>query len=182
MKKIILLLLITVSCSSQKNKYNETFDENKNLVKFENFTVEDKSIVWTMVFDGDSTKVINDLKGNLKLNFTNNVRGNAKDLSLLCKNISIFGKGNFNLDFKIDFKDNKYRVTASNFVFQNTMQFNFGGVSTDVKKFNLEYFFLQKKTNTINRKLQTKTDLKCMDELLTTLFKVKSENTKNNNW
>jgi len=169
MKQILLFLLISTFCYSQQ-EYNETYDDKKNLIKFENFTIEEKIIVWKMIFEGDSVKVMKNLKSNLKLNFTQTAIGSVKDLSLNCGSISIQLAPNFTLDFKIEFKENKYRVIATNFVFENAMNVNAGLFITSRQYNNIEYFCLKDRTGTFRKQSQMKHDLKCMDELLKNLF------------
>lgn len=170
MKKILLLLLICNSVFAQ-NK-NQTLDENKNLVMYENFEIEDNIIVWKKVFEIENVDILNDLRENLKLKFNKDNSGSVKDLSLNCKGTSVQLAANFNLDFRVDIKEGKYRIMATNFIFESPMQFSSGMISTSRQSYNLEYFIV-KKNNTFRKNFQVKADLECMNEVLTSLFTIK---------
>ena len=129
MKKILLLLLISFSAVAQ--------DE---VIGTQNFSVnDDKIIIWTKIFEIDSINVLESFKQKLNIHFLNENSGYVDNLKLRCeKTISMYAEGNFKINFRIDFKENKYRVIASNIVFENNIQLNFGGVSTSKSYTNIE--------------------------------------------
>ena len=117
MKKILLLLLISFSAVAQ--------DE---VIGTQNFSVnDDKIIIWTKIFEIDSINVLESFKQKLNIHFLNENSGYVDNLKLRCeKTISMYAEGNFKINFRIDFKENKYRVIASNIVFENNIQLTYG--------------------------------------------------------
>jgi hypothetical protein len=175
-----MFTFISVNCFSQEEK-KEVYNDKKDLIKFENFEIENNVIVWRKVFEIDSIDVIATFHENLKLKFNKDNSGTVSNLSLNCKGTSIQLGANFNLDFRIDLKDGKYRVTATNFIFESPMQFSSGMVSTSRMNYNLEYFLL-KKNFTLRKNFQVKADLECMNKVLTDLFTIKSILPNNDKW
>lgn len=174
MKKIFLLLFIlnTLSSFAQKNHDDGIYATTKDEKLSENFSVEKNVITWKKVFEFKENPIPY-LKQNSNLKFKDSIFGTADNLLLRCRNISFYCKNDFQINFKIETKENKYRVTVSNIVFKNAININFGGVSTDDKLILLEEAELRFKDNTIRKNNQSVINLNCIDEFLTELFTIK---------
>lgn len=159
MKKILLLILISFNCYSQDAA--------------ENFTVENNQIIWIKIYNLSDTESIDNLKNNLSLKFSDPNFGTAENLELRCDDIAIYSKETFKLNFKIEKKDNRYRVIVSNIVFNNSINLNFGTVSTDEKFNTIESMELRNSDNTLRKNKQSLRNRNCLNEYLTELFKIK---------
>jgi hypothetical protein len=165
MKKILLLLLISFSAVAQ--------DE---VIDTQNFSVnDDKIIIWTKIYEIDSINVLESFKQKLNIHFLNQNSGYVDNLKLRCKEmISIYAEGNFKVNFRIDFKEDKYRIIVSNIVFENTMQYNYGSISTSKNYSNIEDYELRTRDNLLRKNEQSISNRICLNELFESLFSVKN--------
>ncbi|MBF4484400.1 hypothetical protein [Flavobacterium sp. CSZ] len=153
MKKIhIFLLFISIS----------NFAQNNN-----NFSLENKSIEWSYVFELKPGENISLLKDNLILDFKNDNFGISKNQTISCSGISIYSRLPFNFNFRIESKDDKYRVVVSNIIFNDNLNF---GNSTTTK---LEMYAL-KNDSEIKQNGQNNKNLNCLNEYFLNIFKIKS--------
>jgi hypothetical protein len=136
------------------------------------FRLANKNIIWEVVFELKEGETIEGLKNNLKLKFNDEGFGTAEELQLDCKGVNMWLKGNFKTNYKIETKDNRYRVTASNFIFEDTMEINFGSVRTAAKTTPLEFYELKDSNGTIRPNNQTQRDMQCLDHQLRQLFTI----------
>lgn len=142
------------------------FAQNNN-----NFSVESKSLEWSYVFELNTGENISLLKDNLTLDFKNDNFGTSKDQTISCNGLSIYSRLPFNFNFKIESKDNKYRVVVSNIIFNDNL--NFGNNTTT----KIEIYAL-KNSSEIKQNTQNIKNLNCLNEYFLNIFKIKS--TKSN--
>jgi hypothetical protein len=170
--KQILLLLIAINCFSQNNEVSEN----------QNFSVNNENLmIWTKIYEIDSVDVLSKLRQKQNLNFINENSGIAVDLKLRCKKtLSMYAEDSFKINFRIDFKENKYRIVVSNIVFNNSFQFNYAGVSTSKITSNIEEYELRNKDNQLRKNSQSLSNRICLDEFFDNLFSIK--NIKEDKW
>lgn len=156
-KKLLLLIFIT----------NISFSQNKN------FSIEDKLIVWNLVYEDSTT--ISELKNNPKLEFKTDSTGYIKKTNFEDKKLNQMSG-----EFKIESKKGKYRVSAFNIIFYvNPIGLYSGGISMQtISEFTIEKSLI-KKNGTIRESSLgynlTETLNPHLVELFTIKKKVKSE-------
>ncbi|TRX01878.1 hypothetical protein [Flavobacterium gawalongense] len=123
--KNILLLLIFIT--------NISFSQNKN------FTIEDKLIIWKLVYE-DSTN-ISELKNNPRLEFNTDSTGYIKKTNFEDKKIN-----QLTGEFKIESKKGKYRVSIFNIkFFVEPVGLYSGGISMQtISEFTIEKSLIRK--------------------------------------
>jgi len=164
MNKILLLLTLIIF-------QNNTFCQKKTIDS--SFSISNKKVVWSKIYKSENKDVIKLLKSKLILNFNADSTGTAKDLKLLCKNISIYSKNNFSIIFKIEFKENMYKVTATNFIFENQNQLNVSELHSELKYFNIENYILTRELNFKNDGFNSRTTT-CLNNFLSELFSIEN--------
>lgn len=161
MKKIIVLLLISFSGFSQvKDSIPNTF------------FVENGVLFWEKVYTLENNQKFEDIKKNLKLKFLTESTGESKNIEINCSSCSMFIGSPLSINFQIDYKDNKYKIIASNFIIQESMQFNFGYVTTSKNEATLESYILRNKDKTIRQNSTNVLNMKKYNEALSNLFKI----------
>jgi len=176
MKKVLFLLLISTICFSQENtKYIEVFNNEKELIEFQNFSLDNNFIIWQKVFESNDKDVTGYFRKQLRLTFLNEDSGTSINNNLECKGIAFYASGNFNFKFLIEIKENKYRVSVSGINFENQLQYNVGNVSTSNSSINLESVALRDSNNTFRKNSQIKTDLECLNQYFTNLFTIQNK-------
>lgn len=174
MRKIILILLIAILTQSCYYQNGHT----KYTKMPESFSIENKTIInWEKIYVLKENEKIEDLKNNLKLKISNDFIGSISDNQCKCPGGSIFMDWNFNFNYKIDVKDNRYRVSISNIIFKNGMQYYYYGVTTTKDISTLEYFAL-KNNGEFKISFQNKANLECLDRYFTKLFTIQQNSKK----
>jgi hypothetical protein len=122
-KKLLLLIFIT----------NISFSQNKN------FSIEDKLIVWNLVYEESTT--ISELKNNPRLEFKTDSAGYIKKTNFEDKKLNQMSG-----EFKIESKKGKYRVSAFNIIFYvNPIGLYSGGISMQtISEFTIEKSLIKK--------------------------------------
>jgi hypothetical protein len=105
MKKMVFLLLFSVSCFAQVN----------------NFIVKNNSLIWETVFISNETNIPQLLQRHPRLNVIsseNNIyKGTGTEIRNTCPGASAFMDNEFSFDFEIELREGKYRVTITNIKF-----------------------------------------------------------------
>lgn len=137
-------------------------DETKNTATSipNNFSIENSIIYWKKIYEG--TPLIN------HPNLNNGKATNCKISK--CNGCSFFMGEEFNFDYTIDTKDNRYRIIAYNFRFKNSLQYNIHGIITDVKSNSLESFMIKKKNGNFRENNIAFANFTNLDDYLTSLF------------
>nr|WP_314895953.1 hypothetical protein [uncultured Flavobacterium sp.] len=122
-KKLLLLIFIT----------NISFSQNKN------FSIEDKLIVWKLVYEDSTT--ISELKNNPRLEFKTDSTGYIKKTNFEDTKLNQMSG-----EFKIESKKGKYRVSAFNIIFYvNPIGLYSGGISMQtISEFTIEKSLIKK--------------------------------------
>lgn len=157
MKKLLLILLIGISGFAQ--------EEN-------NFTAENKYLVWSKVFELKPSEDISLIKNNLKLIFRDNNFGFSKNQKCDCKGSSIYLKFPFTYNFKIETKENKYKVSVSNIIFSDNTAINMGGIISGPTTSTLEEYILKKSDGSIKTNNQNTKNLNCLNDYFTSNFTI----------
>lgn len=146
MKKLLLLFLLMGSLAfSQEHS----------------FQLHDRSVIWQKVFDGSADQI-----HHPKLK-----DGHVTKLSFRhCPGTSIFMRDDIHFDYKIESKENRFRVTISNISFENSFQFSSGYITTDAKSTNFEEFAVRHKKNELRDGFTHRKNYKCLEELFTRIF------------
>lgn len=127
MKKVTLVLFLI--CSSS------TFSQNKALDSILNFKLYKNEIVWQKIFSKTDSLQIKELKEQLKSQeFTSNLIHNENNIvgrsnnygKRLVKNSPYYATWGFDTYLKIEFKENRYRITAKDFLFRGPLLNVFG--------------------------------------------------------
>lgn len=154
----------------------------------QNITATDGKITYQKVFDAPGLSKVDIVNLFHSGPFTqidtmslysklNNYTINYKKHGYSMMNIPVYARGNFTGNVKIELKDNRYRVTASNFMYTAGVEFNIGGVTATDQPTPLETYAL-KKDGTIRPAQQIVID--AIDKDLTDLFTIKQQT--NDNW
>jgi hypothetical protein len=157
--KLKLLLLIFIT--------NISFSQNKN------FSIENKLIVWKLVYEDSTT--ISELKNNPRLEFKTDSTGYIKKTNFENEKLNQMSG-----EFKIESKKGKYRVSAFNIIFYvNPIGLYSGGISMQtISEFTIEKSLI-KKNGTIRESSLgynlTETLNPHLVELFTIKKKIKSE-------
>lgn len=157
--KLKLLLLIFIT--------NISFSQNKN------FSIENKLIVWKLVYEDSTT--ISELKNNPRLEFKTDSTGYIKKTNFENEKLNQISG-----EFKIESKKGKYRVSAFNIIFYvNPIGLYSGGISMQtISEFTIEKSLI-KKNGTIRESSLgynlTETLNPHLVELFTIKKKIKSE-------
>lgn len=165
MKKI-LFLLITFNCFSQKSAEIPT-----------TFSVENSIITWEKVYTLEENQSIDDLKNNLKLKMNSDGYGTVYDNQCKCRAASEYLGWNFNYDYRVEQKENRYKVTIANIIFIDGITMSLYGVTTTQQSTPFENYIL-KKTGELKTGFQTKSNLECLDNYFTKQFTILKVNKK----
>jgi hypothetical protein len=124
MKNILFLLLFITNISFSQNK---------------NFTIEDKLIIWKLVYE-DSTN-ISELKNNPRLQFITDSTGFIKKTNFNDKKVK-----QLTAEFKVESKKGKYRVSVCNVkFFTEPIGINSGMFSTQtISEYTIEESLIKK--------------------------------------
>lgn len=167
MKKLVMLLLI--NCI-------HTFAQDVN---YDRFTLVDKKVIWQNVYQKDSINNISSLKKIASLVFNSESTAEVKNQKLNCPSLAMYMLSTFQFNVLIEEKDDKYRVTVSNIVFDSNMQVTVGYVTAAQKYVTLEDAEVRTSDYKFRKNNQSKTDMTCLDNFLLDYFKIKPTN---NNW
>lgn len=162
MKKIILVLFIGFSGFAQNT---------------DNFSAEDNSLIWSRIFELKEGEDISNIKNNLKLNFKDNISGTAENQHCKCKGGSTYVKSPFSYNFKIEKKENRYKVFVSNIIFKDNLSINIGSVVNGPTTHTIEEFALKNSDNTIRKNSQNSKNLNCLDAFFTSNFSIQQQKT-----
>ena len=125
------------------------------------FKLQDRSVIWQKVFDGSADQI---LHPKLK-------DGHVSKLTFQhCPGTSIFMREDIHFDYKIESKDNRFRVTINNIFFENSVQINLGSVSTDIKSTNFEDYVVRHKKNELRDGFTHRKNYTCLEDLFTKIF------------
>jgi len=138
--------------------------------QYKSFSIESGLIFWKNIYE--NSEDLNELKTNPRIEFTSDSTG-------------IIKKGNANpkfhqessAEFKIEVKDERYRVSVFNIRFYNTTQISLYGVSTDITDYGIEEFLIDKKGAIKTRKNQVLT-MDLLDAFFLDLFTIKTQGKK----
>jgi hypothetical protein len=121
--KLLLLTFIT----------NFSFSQNKN------FSIENKLIVWKLVYEDTTT--ISELKNNPRLEFKTDSTGYIKKTNFEDEKLNQMSG-----EFKIESKKGRYRVSTFNIKFYvNPIGLNSGGISMQtISEFTIEKSLIKK--------------------------------------
>jgi hypothetical protein len=161
MKIIYLLLFFPIIAFAQ---YPEDDAETKTPVKQTtetNFTLEDGVIFWQKVFKGNSDNVQHPKLINNKAENCNTGK---------CKSASMFLFEDFSFNYKIENKENRFRVTIQNIRFNNSVQLDLGGVVTDVKSNSLGDFVIRSKDGKLRKNKAVQKALECLNNYFIEIF------------
>lgn len=164
--KYILLLLISFNCLAQKSAQLPT-----------TFSVENSIITWEKVYTLEENQSVNDLSNNLKLKMNADGYGTVYDNQCKCRATSSYLDWNFNYDYKVEQKENRYKVTISNIIFIDGITMSLYGVTTTPQSTPFEYYIL-KKTGELKPGFQTKANLECLDNYFTKQFTIQKTTKK----
>ncbi len=154
----ILLCLISIPSTGQ----------NKN------FSIEDRLVLWSNIYE--NSEKLTDVKLNPRLYFKTDSTGSIKK-SLANKKL----KDELTADFKIEFKDKRYKVRVFNIRFYNTTQITLYGVTTDVKDYGIENFLVKKRKDEFKTSRNAVRLTNLLNDYFIDLFSYE-KNTKKNNW
>ncbi len=146
MKKILLLLLFSMSCWSQTH----------------NFEARNKELVWENVIVSNATGIPELLSKHTRLTITSSnnplYKGKGSQLKNNCPGTAAFMESEFSFDFEIEVSAGKYRVTVSNLMYHPAKE----STVTAGK------YFLEK--GTLKQDAATKAGLNCIDAYLNRIF------------
>jgi hypothetical protein len=167
MKKLAFLaLIISIKCFAQE-------------VTYERFLIVDKKIIWQNVYQKDSINNIPALKKIASLIFNSETTAEVRNQKLNCQNLATYMISTFQFNVLIEEKDNKYRITVSNIVFDSNMQVTIGYVTAAQRFVTLEDAEVRTSDFKFRKNNQSKTNMACLDSYLQNYFKIKPTN---NNW
>lgn len=163
MKKLIFItLLISNFIQSQE-------------VNYERFKIEDNKIIWQNIYNKDSITTAENIKKIPQLKMFTDATGEVINQKIDCKSVAIYMISTFRFNVLIEEKDNKFRITVSQILFDSNMQFNFGLVTTDRKYISLEEAEVRTSDKTFRKNNQSKTNLTCLDNFFLNFFKQKQK-------
>lgn len=152
-----LIFLFSLSCFSQ-NTYN--------------FSVENKSLEWSYIFELKTGENVSLLKNNLSLDFKTDSTGISKNQNVLCNGISIYTRLPFDFNFRIESKDSRYKVVISNIIFNDNLNFG-NNTTTKIESYTLSNNLTIKQNN------QNLKNLNCLNEYFLTNFTIQPQKS---NW
>lgn len=142
-------------------------------IKYENFIVQDKKIIWQKIYQKDS---IADLLKIPALKFNSNTTASCYNQKLSCKGLAIYAQSTFQFDLLIEEKENKVRITVNNIVFDSNFQVSVGYITTSEKYVTLEEAELRTSDFKFRKNSQSQKNVNCLDNYFIDLFKPKSIN------
>jgi len=142
-------------------------------IKYENFIVQDKKIIWQKIYQKDS---IADLSKIPALKFNSNSTASCYNQKLSCKGLAIYAQSTFQFDLLIEEKENKVRITVNNIVFDSNFQVSVGYITTSEKYVTLEEAELRTSDFKFRKNSQSQKNVNCLDNYFIDLFKPKSIN------
>lgn len=146
----------------------------------DNFYVDNSKIIWQKVFN-DSLN-IQDLKSDLNLEFTADLRGNLKEFKITGKNLPIVFNNEIIASFLIENREGRYRVTVSNIRIINRGLYDTARLSREDA---IEDYYLKKGIFFSDNSWTGKgwvVGRKGLDEYFTNLFKPKTKDSLNEDW
>lgn len=123
MKKITIILLTLICLNS--------FSQNKN------FTIENDLLTWKYVFSETYDSSL--LKNKPRLEFITDSTGTIKKGLASDRNV----KDEYTANFRIETRENRYRVIVNNLRFYNTTQIEFDMFSSSVHDYPMEKFWIR---------------------------------------
>ena len=157
MKHIIFLVLILMSLNnySQENEHNFILNE-------------DNTVLWQKVFLLEGTEI--ELKEKLipflkNQKFTTELEYSGSEFRGKSTTTNIKNSTDFTCFIIIELKENKYRVTIKDIIFEPINSgVNYGGiVSTSSKSYSFEYYVVNVEKNEFKNNKRTKDSLKSFD-------------------
>ena len=145
--KIFLFLLFVVSQSV--------------FAQVENFAVPDKKLVWENVYISNEANIPQLVERHSSLRIVsqsgNIFKGTASAVKCSCAESSSLLDNTFSFDFEIELREDKYRVTLTNFVFSDGKKAK-SGIIPYIKK------------NALKSDEKTKSDLSCLNNYFNRIF------------
>jgi len=125
------------------------------------FKLQNRSVFWQKVFEGSPDKI-----NHPKLKDGAGTKINIKP----CPGTSAFMIGDVSFEYQIESKENRYRITIKNIVFENSFQLNFGAAFTSSESTNFETYAVRHKKNELRDGFTHRKNYKCLEELFTRIF------------
>ena len=150
-KKILLLLLFSISCYAQNS-----------------FVAVSHKVVWENVFISEEINIPQLLERHVRLSIVssdgNSYKGKGTLIKNTCPGTSDFMKDNLNFNFEIQQSEGKYSVTITDITFTTAKGKN--------KMHPLEKYLIDRKGN-LKQDTQSQADANCLDAYFTRIFGMK---------
>ncbi|MFY8069607.1 MAG: hypothetical protein ACOVMG_05885 [Flavobacterium sp.] len=150
MKKIVILLFLT----------GISFAQNHH------FKAERKEVTWQMAFKTKQTDILNLIDKNhakITVNKEDN-SGSGRGLHCDCKKGGWYFEQSFNLNFTVEFKEDKYLVTVSEIIFDGEGETNANN--------RLENYVLRMGQNVFHTTEKNLINLNCLETYFIKLFQI----------
>lgn len=150
MKKIVILLFLT----------GISFAQNHH------FKAERKEVTWQMAFKTKQTDILNLIDKNhtkITVNKEDN-SGSGSGLHCDCKKGGWYFEQSFNLNFTVEFKEDKYLVTVSDIIFDGEGETNANN--------RLENYVLRMGQNVFHTTEKNLINLNCLESYFIKLFQI----------
>lgn len=150
MKKIVILLFLT----------GISFAQNHH------FKAERKEVTWQMAFKTKQTDILNLIDKNhtkITVNKEDN-SGSGRGLHCDCKKGGWYFEQSFNLNFTVEFKEDKYLVTVSEIIFDGEGETNANN--------RLENYVLRMGQNVFHTTEKNLINLNCLESYFIKLFQI----------
>lgn len=159
MKKVLFLFLISISAFAQEH----------------HFTSERQIVTWQNSYETTETDILKLIDKNhpkVDVDYQKST-GSGRSLNCKCDGTSFYLDSDFNMNFEVEIKEGKYRVTVNDIVFDSEAE-------TESNNDRLEFFVLRMGQNAFHKTKQNLKNLICIDQYLTKLFTI--PNSKESKW
>ncbi len=139
------------------------------------FTAERQIVTWQNSYETTETDILKLIDKNhpkVQVDLQKST-GSGRSLNCKCEGTSFYLDSDFNMNFEVEIKDGKYRVTVNDIIFDSEAE-------TESMNDRLEFFVLRMGQSTFHKTKQNQKNMICIDKYLTNLFLI--PNSKESSW